>query len=514
MATKGLKRRPRRVRGNKNKININEFMTALRANIETEPKRSRGPSAKTLLKRQQARIKSGHIEFEDLDLVYVHGMDLTTWYRGQMVCGKLESIELGRSFMGGVYWNVSLGVLAMNAQGRIAQHTYTVKISPWKDTCTVDELAAHPTSDFEKQELIARGKIFREVTSKISHMNYSAELMIPSWWDWTAMNGHGRVIVDGQGAAIMDPQMMDQATSVLRNSDYYGRRDDEDDTSSYDISDNELHYTWPVIVGFSFRQKCWGVINVRDLTPIEFDKSVFDKLVLEPERKRIIKSLVEHSGEAFADVIKGKSGGFIFLLHGAPGVGKTLTAEATAEVLGRPLYVVSVGELGTNPQSLETELSRILEIADRWNAVLLLDESDIFLEQRTDHDLVRNAMVGIFLRQLEYFNGVMFLTTNRVKNFDKAFHSRISLAMNFPAMDNDTRKQIWENLLDAAGIKDIDIDVLYKLNLNGRQIKNCIRLAQTMAISNKTVVTTEMILRMTEFSEEFTKALQEGQNFA
>jgi len=88
-------------------------------------------------------------------------------------------------------------------------------------------------------------------------------------------------------------------------------------------------------------------------------------------------------------------------LHGPPGTGKTLTAEAIAELLKRPLYSVSVGELGTTVEKLEEKLREILEVAHLWNAVILLDEADIFLEKRSDNDIHRNAMVGIFLRLLE-----------------------------------------------------------------------------------------------------------------
>ena len=63
------------------------------------------------------------------------------------------------------------------------------------------------------------------------------------------------------------------------------------------------------------------------------------------------------------------------MLHGSPGVGKTLTAEAIAELLHRPLYSVSVGELGTNTQELEDKLREILEVASTWKAVVLLDEA-------------------------------------------------------------------------------------------------------------------------------------------
>jgi len=188
-----------------------------------------------------------------------------------------------------------------------------------------------------------------------------------------------------------------------------------------------------------------------------------------------------------------------------------LTAEAVSELLQRPLYCVNIGELGVTTTQLEEKLSQILEVASTWNAIILLDgffffffffffflfssssdsnffyhfisiEADIFLERRTDNDIERNALVGIFLRLLEYHQGVMFLTTNRVKSFDEAFHSRISIALHYQALDQTARKQIWENLLSSAKIEaKLDCEELSQYELNGRQIKNIIRLAQTIA---------------------------------
>ena len=103
------------------------------------------------------------------------------------------------------------------------------------------------------------------------------------------------------------------------------------------------------------------------------------------------------------------------MLHGPPGTGKTLTAEGISELLKCPLYTVSAGELGTDSRFLEMELQKILDICHAWGAILLLDEADVFLEKRNMHDLHRNALVSIFLRQLEYFQGILFLTTNRVE---------------------------------------------------------------------------------------------------
>jgi AAA+ superfamily predicted ATPase len=103
------------------------------------------------------------------------------------------------------------------------------------------------------------------------------------------------------------------------------------------------------------------------------------------------------------------------VLHGPPGTGKTLTAEGISELLKCPLYMVSAGELGTDSRYLESELQKILDICHAWGAILLLDEADVFLEKRNMHDIHRNALVSIFLRQLEYFQGILFLTTNRVE---------------------------------------------------------------------------------------------------
>lgn len=101
-----------------------------------------------------------------------------------------------------------------------------------------------------------------------------------------------------------------------------------------------------------------------------------------------------------------------------------MTAESVAELLKCPLYVVTAGELGTDPGALERELQRILDAAHAWGAVLLLDEADVFLEQRREGEIHRNALVSVFLRLLEYFQGIMFLTTNRVETFDAAFQVR------------------------------------------------------------------------------------------
>ena len=85
--------------------------------------------------------------------------------------------------------------------------------------------------------------------------------------------------------------------------------------------------------------------------------------------------------QMFGDLIQGKHGGLVILACGKPGVGKTLTAEVYAETTERPLYVLELGELGTNVAQVEENLQRVFTRVARWNAVLQFDECEIFLDR-------------------------------------------------------------------------------------------------------------------------------------
>lgn len=150
---------------------------------------------------------------------------------------------------------------------------------------------------------------------------------------------------------------------------------------------------------------------------------------MESSLKSLIYQLVTaHSNGAvdFDDFVKGKGKGLVGLLFGPPGSGKTLTAEAVAEIARMPLYMVSSGALGHEPDDIQHRLSAILKLASHWKAVLLLDEADVFLAERTLTNLERNAIVSIFLRELEYYQGILLLTTNQAEVIDEAFQSQSS----------------------------------------------------------------------------------------
>jgi len=225
------------------------------------------------------------------------------------------------------------------------------------------------------------------------------------------------------------------------------------------------------------------------------------------------------------------------VLHGPPGTGKTLTAEGIAELLKCPLYMVSVGELGTEPARLEENLYRVLDVAHTWGALILLDEADVFLERRQTTDIHRNALVSVFLRLLEYFQGILFLTTNRVETFDEAFQSRIHMALKYGELTVKARRAVWKMFLEkirdvedaevaAAGegeakgaapsvpaFTEADYDILARKVLNGRQIKNVARTAQALALNEGKRVGVEHVRRVLEVQDEFNNDLKGGRGF-
>lgn len=152
-----------------------------------------------------------------------------------------------------------------------------------------------------------------------------------------------------------------------------------------------------------------------------------------------------------------------------------------------PLYMMSAGDLGLDSSKVESSLSNVLEMSTKWNAVLLLDEADVFLEARSSHDLERNKLVSIFLRMLEYYSGILFLTTNRVANIDAAFQSRIHISIEYPELSLSSRRHVWSNFIalgamqQSHGFSESDLDLLATYEMNGREIKNVLKTAKLLA---------------------------------
>ncbi|KAK8062740.1 hypothetical protein PG997_014837 [Apiospora hydei] len=265
---------------------------------------------------------------------------------------------------------------------------------------------------------------------------------------------------------------------------------------------------------FVLRTRKWAQL---DLTYLRYEKkdlrdstlSAFDRLELPGGHREMVRSLVtQHFRDRRAagtkddrtDLVRGKGKGLIMLLHGAPGVGKTTTAEGVAELFQKPLFHITCGDLGSTARDVEEELEKNFALASRWGCILLLDEADVFLSARERKDFERNDLVAVFLRVLEYYTGILFLTTNRIGDFDEAFASRIHMSLYYPELDELKTKKVFKlNLdliqerfdwqgrtitFDASSIEDF-AEHHYREHRysrwNGRQIRNACQTALALA---------------------------------
>jgi hypothetical protein len=99
----------------------------------------------------------------------------------------------------------------------------------------------------------------------------------------------------------------------------------------------------------------------------------------------------------------------------------------------------------------------------------------VYLQKRSDISLERNRLVAIFLRKLGYFDGILFLTTNLVNQFDEAILNRIHLILKYENLNKSARRTILVYILERAktdrkspNLSDEDLARLAEANLNGR----------------------------------------------
>ncbi|THH28748.1 hypothetical protein EUX98_g5449 [Antrodiella citrinella] len=356
-----------------------------------------------------------------------------------------------------------------------------------------------------RKRLISRGRKWAQMGGGVHHLSYSgiAYQFRKHPPGYAKCNVNSRVMIDRRTFADTVPNYdkfpivhktlsgVEIDRHALRNMNIATFKPDPE-ASLPELSDDQLMLTTPILYGFSLSDKQWLEFVVDFVEPFEWNNEAYANLVIPPEQKTILTTLVEahNSGPSakFDDFVEGKGLGLVINLFGNPGTGKSLTAEAMSEYLRKPLYIVGAGDLGTSAERVDTSLSTILKISATWSAVVLIDEADVFLEERSLMHLERNAMVAVFLRHLEYFRGILFLTTNRVRVFDEAFQSRIHVSLRYHDLSPDARRKIWVAFLKKVhgdisdgGLSADELRDLGEKKINGRQIKNVVRTAGALA---------------------------------
>lgn len=400
---------------------------------------------------------------------------------GVRFAGDLNYIEIHEGMFGTTIY-ACLKIVSRGSEGYILGEK-RVQIEPKPFVKDIEDLGLKVVTDEMKQELTEIGKKYVAVTKEPKYCECHGEAYSQGMMSDIRHRIDSRVMIDVDSMRLLNPRVSNRwyTGGIFRDNELIGK----------DVPEDMLWMCSPVVFGFSFGNKIWCRMYLKDLNEIVFSDNAFDELIIPQENKDVFVASLTHDMPSL-DSISDKGAGKIFLLYGAPGVGKTMTAESVAEFLQKPLYFVSVGELGVRPEQLEEALERVMKVASSWDAVILLDEVDVFAVKREGASIERNAMTAIFLRMLERYSGIMFMTTNLLNNLDDAFVSRATAVIKYNDLTATDRAKIWNGLLDkveALNTIEVSDDLrtsvaeLSQHSLNGRIIKNTVRLAYSLAVS-------------------------------
>ncbi|KAI1748298.1 hypothetical protein F4782DRAFT_551102 [Xylaria castorea] len=413
----------------------------------------------------------------------------------------------------------------------------TLHIKPYDDVRSISDLSVYPLS-YDRvsyssksilQYLTDRGRIFAE-SIKVSHHYYKGFTVREIGLFNTVNEIDSDMIIDIELAfrlnarlrpvfrdgAIINPTMEDREETHSPRIYYDDAELLRSQWSKWSTETNLLQNRQPN----SLSDNHYVLLPSRPLDIDKIDRvskvipgenNGFQKLVLPSGHKKIVRALINTHARKFNDkpkhefdVVKGKGRGLIILLHGAPGVGKTSTAECVAANAGKPLFPITCGDIGGNTaQEVERNLENFFQLARKWNCVLLLDEADVFLCSREPGSFVQNSLVSIFLRVLEYYPGILILTTNRVGSFDEAIKSRVHCALYYPKLNKKQTFRIWQ--MNIKTLEELNEKLEPRLQVqfkkekieayakrhwkegkpenrwNGRQIKNAFQIAVSLA---------------------------------
>ena len=157
-------------------------------------------------------------------------------------------------------------------------------------------------------------------------------------------------------------------------------------------------------------------------------------------------------------------------------------------------------------------MSEVLGLCSAWGALVLLDEGDALVERREKGALLLNSMVGVLLKALDGFEGLLFITTNRVAAFDPAALSRVTLAIRYGSLKTSGRAKVWEGLLKRANVdlSGVDLTALAKRGGSGRDINSAARLAMNLAHHRKCQITHSLLIEVLDIAADFRKDFAGG----
>lgn len=340
--------------------------------------------------------------------------------------------------------------------------------------------------------LINRGKKFASLPG-VKHCSFQGTAYTLGEDGVTRFDLNDRIILDPEKFAQSKPGrriLLESTEYVMKLNRHLQHSTSYKPATQQLITDDDYLIASPVVRGFSISRKSWFEFSLTSVEDVEWDGGAFDRVVLPKHIKHRLQGMITSHSAATSLLLRNrptayKGSGLSIALHGPTGTGKSLTAMAIAEHLKRPLYSVTTSDLGTDAEFIEENLFEITELASRWNAILLVEDADLFVEARQPHDCHRNAIVSAFLRCMDLHHGVLFLTTRCLVGLDEAFQSRLQLGIDFDNVAAQERKEIWKYhvsdweltevteayvSLCGALLSETDLEELGRECLTGRQV--------------------------------------------
>jgi SpoVK/Ycf46/Vps4 family AAA+-type ATPase len=208
-------------------------------------------------------------------------------------------------------------------------------------------------------------------------------------------------------------------------------------------------------------------------------------------RCRHRETLLSQLGKGFA----GASRGVRALFSGASGTGKTLASRIVSTELGLELYRVDLSSVVSKYiGETERNLSQLFARAEEQDIILLLDEGDSLLTARTDvrtsNDRYANMETNYLLQRLEFYDGIILITSNAANHIDTAFQRRMDVTIEFGLPDAGHRQRLWllhlpenNDTKTANAVSESFLrQVALRCALTGGQIRNAALHATLLAV--------------------------------